>query len=405
MNKERLQDLFERYQKKDLSPLELLEWDTLIHDPNLEPDLEEILDKEWYDYDQQEQAILNLEKAEAIYQNVLADSRGSLKVKRLWPRIAVAAAIAIIVLGAGLFYISNPFIKRDQTAAYANDIGPGKQGATLTLANGRKIRLSAATNGTLTKEAGVSITKTANGQVVYRVIESRAQAYRPPISSPQFNTLSTAKGETYKVTLPDGSAIWLNAASSLTYPVSFAASKNRKVELEGEAYFEIAKDKQHPFIVEIGKQDVEVLGTHFNINGYADEPEVKTTLLEGSVRLSLISSGRPSNQVNPPSSVLVPGEQAVNTGSEIKIKKVDVANVIGWKNNDFVFNGKTFGAAMHEISRWYNVDIIYDAAATANIEPGGWISRKSNISVVLKRIESSGQVHFKIEGRRIIVTE
>lgn len=304
---------------------------------------------------------------------------------RLWPRWAAGIAATLLFISGIYLYNYHQVPGSDQGFSAAQDIGPGSNGATLTLANGKKIRLSGSVSGELAKEAGVIITKTAEGKVVYQIQKHTSQENVT-------NTLSTGKGETYQVQLPDGSVVWLNSASSLSYPASFAGLKDRVVDLQGEAYFEVAKNKQCPFIVKTAVQDVRVLGTHFNINSYADEPVTKTTLLEGSV---LINNG----------TLLKPGDQAVNSGKAISVKKVDTDNAVGWKNDDFVFSGETFDEAMRKIARWYNVEIVYDHAATRNILPGGWISRKSNISVVLKRIESTGELHFKIEGRRITITE
>ncbi|RZM04132.1 MAG: hypothetical protein EOO88_56140, partial [Pedobacter sp.] len=219
-------------------------------------------------------------------------------VSRLWPRIGIAAAAAIIiVVGAGVFYFNQKPTALPQDQLVANDIAPGTQGATLTLANGKKIKLTNAANGELAEEAGVIITKSANGQLIYsvsnlspsgRVGEARegSKSNQPSLSEgtslPEgernvMNTLSTDNGETYQLRLPDGSLVALNATSSLEYPANFNGKKERRVKLTGEGYFEVAKDKAHPFIVKTAEQEVEVLGTHFNVNAYADEKAIATT--------------------------------------------------------------------------------------------------------------------------------
>ena len=323
----------------------------------------------------------------AILSDHIAGKRSKTELK-LWPRIAVAAA-AVAAIAFGVWFFSTTrhpeFISG---SPLANDIAPGKQGATLTLANGKKIRLADAVNGVLAKEAGVVITKSANGQLVYEIKGSETELNK-------INTLSTANGETYQVRLPDGSLVWLNAASSLTYSANLNEHGKRRVRLDGEAYFEITKDKKHPFIVESRGQEVEVLGTHFNLNSYADEPGIVTTLLEGSVR---VSSGDVLQ-------VIKPGEQALNTGGTIKVSDANTENIMDWKNGDFFLNRVNFKTAMRKIARWYDVEVIYDASVPNELESGGWISRDKNLSMVLKSIEVSGLVHFKVEGKKIYVSK
>ncbi|EHQ26195.1 FecR family protein [Mucilaginibacter paludis] len=298
-----------------------------------------------------------------------------------------AAAAAILIVAGGLFYYSQNKPSKNNTQLVANDVAPGHQGATLTLANGKKIILTQAINGKLAKEAGVTITKTANGQLVYQV-EGTTEVNK-------VNTLSTDNGETYKVQLPDGSEVWLNSASSLTYNTNLNENGKRMVSLTGEAYFQVAKDKAHPFIVHTEKQDVEVLGTHFNINSYKDEPAIATTLLEGSVK---VTSGTYKQ-------IIKPGEQAVNNGAGIKVAVVDADNITDWKDGDFNLNHVDFRVAMRKVARWYDVEVVYDKSVPEDIETGGWISRKQKLSAVLKFIESSGLVHFKVEGKKIYISK
>lgn len=308
------------------------------------------------------------------------------KTSRLWPKIIVAAAIATMIASAGIW-----FLKSEKNAspghnevAYKNDVAPGKQGATLTLASGKKIRLSDAANGELAKEAGVVITKSANGQLVYEIKESGTELTN------KINTLSTAKGETYEVRLPDGSLVSLNAASSLEYPANFTALKERRVKLTGEGYFEVAKDKAHPFIVESATQQVEVLGTHFNVNTYTDEPSAKTTLLEGSVSLNR-------------NTILKPGEQAtMNKAGKVKVVQADIDQAIAWKNGKFVFEREEIESVMRMLSRWYNVEVVYQGDVK-DMTFTGSISRFDNISKILDKIRFTETIHFKIEGRRIYV--
>lgn len=309
------------------------------------------------------------------------------KVVRLWPRIAVAASIIFALAASVFFYVDRSKTGTVPTADYTNDVAPGRQGATLTLANGKKIRLTNAANGELAKEAGVVITKSANGELIYEIKDTHAE-------SNKINVLSTAKGETYQLRLPDGSLVWLNAASSLTYSANLNERGKRRVRLEGEGYFEIAKDKAHPFIVESSGQQVEVLGTHFNISSYKDEKSIKTTLLEGKVKVSTANIQR----------ILSPGEQVRNTDGAIEVNKVDADAVIDWKNGLFVFNDEPLEDIMRKLSRWYDVDVVYQG-----IDPRssfyGSMSRYDHISKVLSKLELTGDIHFKIEGRTIRVSK
>lgn len=322
-----------------------------------------------------------------IESGLFARVRRPMKVRRLWPRIVAAAAIVVVVFGAGLFVYKHQQMTGKSIVAHANDVVPGKVGATLTLASGKKISLAEAVNGEIAKEAGISVTKTADGQIVYQIKESSSDENK-------INTLTTAKGETYMLILPDKSRVWMNAASSLTYAAGLRKGGFRRVKLEGEAYFKVEKDKQHPFIVESGNQQVEVLGTEFNVNAYRDEKVSKTTLLEGSVTLS----------ENGESRKLVPGTQAVNANGHIKVSAVDTELAVAWKNNKFIFERLPIQEIMRIISRWYNVEIIYQGDVPEGTFWGS-VSRYDNISKVLVTLETAGGVHFKIEGRKIYVSK
>lgn len=310
----------------------------------------------------------------------------------LWPRL-VAAAVILVVLGAGLFYYNNQRTARVAEGGLARDVKPGGMGATLTLASGQQIRLGDAARGELAREAGVTISKSADGRLVYVLKEGGLSGQDPAAT----NTLSTAKGETYQVLLPDGSAVWLNAASSLTYPASFAKLDKRRVELRGEGYFQVAKDKAHPFVVVTGRQEVTVLGTHFNINAYADEPAVKTTLIEGSVKVSAVAD---SQLVK----ILKPGQQAAFGSHAIQVAAIDPELAVAWKNNQFIFESDDIRYIMRMISRWYNLEVEYVGPVPED-KFGGAISRFENVSKVLIPLEATGNVKFKLSGRRIMVSK
>jgi transmembrane sensor len=310
---------------------------------------------------------------------------------KLWRYIAAAASIILITAG-GLFYFNYQHTKPLVSDIAENRvISSGKNKATLTLANGRRIILSDAVNGELVKESGISVSKTADGQILYEVRDQHAA------QGNKMNTLSTSRGETYQVRLPDGTAVWLNAASSLKYPMSFAALKDRKVELTGEAYFEVAKDKVHPFIVRTDKQEVKVLGTHFNINSYANEPAIKTTLLEGSVEVTALTAARIVKKINA-------GQETVLKNNAMEIVPVDVESAVAWKNGTFNFNNKSILDIMTILERWYDIEVQYEGQPTDEVFYGE-ISRHKNINQVLKMLERTNTVHFKIAGRRVVVTK
>lgn len=309
------------------------------------------------------------------------------KTVKLWLRIAtVAAALAVICTGIYFFSYKS---EKVPTAAYVvpEEIKPGDFGATLTLANGRKISLANASNGEIGRESGIIISKSGDGRLVYEIDEKVAD----PNAS---NTLSTARGETYQVRLPDGSLVYLNAASSLTYTTSLIENGKRMVKLIGEGYFEVAKDKQHPFIVKTNNQQVEVLGTHFNISSYADDEVEKTTLLEGSVKLSAAGSSK----------VLRPGQQAKLSGGKIQINETDTDLAVAWKNNEFVIESEHIETIMKMIERWYNVEVIYNGEKTKQ-RFSGKVSRFDNMSKVLEIVESTGEARFDVRGRTVYVSK
>lgn len=305
---------------------------------------------------------------------------------RLWYYTLGAAAVLCIAFLAWLFY---PVNKRQETLSVfsKNDIGPGGNKAYLTLANGQRISLNDAVNGALTREQGVEITKTADGQLIYT-------AKGNPRASGWMNTIETPRGGQYQVLLPDGSHVWLNAASKLVYPVSFDKKGSRKVQLSGEGYFEIAKDPAHPFIVKTAMQEVRVLGTHFNISSYQEEPGIRTTLLEGSVQIET-EKGR--------NVLLKPGEQSLNHQQQIEVRPADLEAVMAWKNGDFVFKKESLAGLMRQISRWYDVEVTYMDERSKDVILSGYISRSRKISAVLERIQGTGKVRFKLEGRHILV--
>lgn len=300
-----------------------------------------------------------------------------------WSQIAVAASV-ILIAGLSIYYfnlanIANPQNEKDDVA-----ITPGKSAATLTLANGKKIVLSDESNGKLTEEAGVLISKNATGQLVYEITEQEDAAAN------SMNVLSTADGETYLVKLSDGTKVWLNAATQLKYPATFSGGGYRKVELNGEAYFEVVKNKKHPFIVQSGHQIVEVLGTRFNVNAYEDEPAMITTLAEGSVRLNR-------------QTLLKPGEQGYNDGNSIKVSAVDTELALAWVQDELLFEKENLASIMKKVSKWYSVEVNFQSEKLKLITFSGRISRKVPLQTLLRRLSLTKEVKFKTTGRLVTV--
>lgn len=340
------------------------------------------------------ESILTTRETERVYQNLInspkyQSGRRSAKVTALWYRVA-AAAVVLIALSAGLYWA----VQRHQLATLAaalNKIGPGGNKATLTLANGKVIDLSDADIGTVAQQQNIAVSKAANGQLIYHI------KTLPSVNNTakEFNTITTPRGGQYQVDLPDGTRVWLNTSSSLRFPIHFAGNE-RKVTLTGEAYFEIAKNKHLPFRVITANQQVEVLGTHFNINGYEDEEAIKTTLLEGSVKITLagnLSAGQ---------LILKPNEEALTQNTSLNKHDADVEEAIAWKNGVFLFNNESLSEIMKQASRWYDVDVVFEDNSLKSQIFSGSISRFKNISQLIEVLESTGSVHFKIDGRRLV---
>ncbi|MBE9601077.1 FecR family protein [Pedobacter sp. MC2016-24] len=317
--------------------------------------------------------------------------------------VAVAALILLISGMALRFYLDAAQPDLDQSISTVNNILPGTNAATLTLADGRKIKLSESANGNLAKEAGVVIVKTTDGKLVYEVQNAAAE-------TDQINTIATTIGETYQVRFSDGTAVWLNAASSLKFPAKFSKRSSRVVELNGEAYFEVSKDKAHPFIVKSKDQEVTVLGTHFNINSYADENNTKTTLLEGSVRVTnraIMQGGDPGlrrdERKGNAEVLLKPGQQSLLDHTSIKVAEVQTDDVISWKNGNFMFNNEPMDVVMRKLSRWYPIDVKYSDPSVRNIKFFGTVSRFANVAAVLEMIALTKEVKFEVKGKEITV--
>jgi transmembrane sensor len=367
-NQEQLHQLYARFISNEISAEEMKQFFSLLKEDGNLPLLEQLMDTNW------ETMFDGVQAAEPI--------KKVLFYRRSW--IRVAAAILILISCSTYFFIKKqPAVNVPAAVAY-KDIQPGSNKATLTLANGQKIILEDVKYGTVAQQGGTRVSKLANGQLAY-VIDSNSTAVI-------YNTLSTPRGGQHYLLLPDGSSVWLNAASSIRFPTAFTG-KERVVEITGEVYFEVAQRAAMPFKVKFHHGEVQVLGTQFNINAYDDEDAVKTTLLEGLVRVSGHNS----------SVIIKPGSQAL-LGKNEPVRasgSVNTDEVMAWKNGVFYFNRSDIKTIMRQISRWYDVDIEYRGTIRQR-EFVGDISKKSQLPDVLAILEESN-VHFIREGRKIIV--
>ncbi|UPK68101.1 FecR family protein [Chitinophaga filiformis] len=317
-------------------------------------------------------------------------------VRRHWRKQLAAAAAVLVLLGAALYFLGPGTGKKPDTTKMvavrkqANEFMPGSNRATLTLSNGQQIVLTNAQNGELAEDASVAISKKADGELVYD--HPRKQEG----TGPALNTLAAPRGGQYHLTLSDGTQVWLNAASSITYPVSFNG-KERSVTVRGEAYFEVAQLEGQPFKVHTARQEITVLGTHFNVKAYPDDPDISTTLLTGSVKVTNMTSGI--------AAVLKPGQQAstMNAGAQLDVRSVDAEDAISWKNGYFLFDDQDITSIMKIISRWYDVDIEYKGPP-GNERFGGTFSRASYMPEILTNLERIGHVHFELFPGKVTVT-
>ncbi|AMR29936.1 hypothetical protein A0256_00155 [Mucilaginibacter sp. PAMC 26640] len=369
MKKEELQNLFKKHHEGKCT------------------EEEKALLEAWYLEFNEHEMDISPKRIKAIEQRLFRELPGNhTSFIKIGAKLPVAAGIIGMLITVTVKFIL-PSEKKEKIAV-TSDILPGGNNAVLTLANGHKINLNTVTNGQIALQAGIHIYKTASGQLTYKSIANAAAS-----DAIATNNISTPRGGQWQISLPDGSNVWLNAASSLSYPVSFQNQKDRIVQLTGEAYFEIAKDRSHPFIVKTGQQSVEVLGTHFNINAYPDEPSIKTTLAEGRVKV-LATNGK--------SQLLSPGQQSILQQDELTRAIINVDDELAWTKGSFHFSDQSIQRIMRQLSRWYDIDVQY-APNVSYDSLNGRISRYKNLSQVLNALEATRAVHFKMEGRRITV--
>lgn len=299
-----------------------------------------------------------------------------------WWRTWWAAAAVVLLLVVGT-YVWNFGTQHPVAVTNADNIQPGREGAILTLADGSQVSLDTISNGIVAMQGGAAA-RVMNGSLYYEGNGSQTI----------YNTMTTPKGRQYQLTLPDGTKVWLNNASSIRYPVAFNG-KVRTVSIKGEAYFEVAENAAMPFVVDVdGRAEVKVLGTHFNINAYNDEAHINTTLLEGAVQVKAMAGTH--------TITLKPGQQAQLSAQEIKV--IDNANmerVIAWKNGLFYFEGATMAEIMRQVARWYDIDVVYEKGIP-DIEFEGGMTRDVSLGGLLITLEKLG-VHYKLEGRKLMI--
>lgn len=319
-------------------------------------------------------------------------------VKRITSYAVAASILFGLCIGIYLMIAG----RNDSTFEY--DAAPGTSKATVTLTDGTKINVTDAKQGELSAKSDLQITKTGNGQIAFKF---RGNSSYSASAKNLLNTIETPKGGEYVVYLPDGSKVWMNAASTLRFPSTFASAGKREVQLNGEAYFEIKKDKAHPFVVSSAIQQVEVLGTHFDISSYAEDATVKTTLLEGSVRVSLLSTAAGTSSrrglTRSKNIILKPNQQAVNNSGLVTVKEVQAEKEIAWQKGRFTFNDEPLGNIMLKLARWYDLKVVYKDKDIQYKTVAGSASRYAKISDILCQLELTGQVHFKIKGKEITV--
>lgn len=380
MSEEDYLDLYEKHQAGTATPAERARFEAYLGTADL-PDLP------WNEAEHGDEGATQA----AIFQRLRQNGVSAPTRRRRTPWAALLAFVLVLVAGIGGYWkwqhrAAPAVAQRSARPAAPVVLRPGRNQAVLTLADGRTVLLDQAHLGVLAQQGGSQVQKTADGQLIYAA--GTLAASQPLL----YNTVATPRGGQYQLTLPDGSQVWLNAASSLRFPVALTGAE-RRVELTGEAYFEVAKDARHPFKVAARGTEVTVLGTHFDVQAYDDEPALAATLLEGAVRLNLGAQ----------QALLRPGQQArPRPDGTIQVREVDVQHAVAWKNGYFVFNDEPIEAIMRQVARWYDVDVRCPSTLT-NKDFNGKISRYKDAADVLRVLELTGAVHFTTQGRRITV--
>ena len=388
MKEELLASLFSKYLAQSCTGEEEMRLMELLNDPELD-NLTGKLIEQFYDRLPQQFRMTD-SQSETVFRNITghtSPSAGTFMSRSRIPRLAIAASILfLLALGSYIFLNTRPRISpKPEFAKKTEDISsPAVNRAVITLANGQSILLDSAGEGTLAVQGHVRVIKTPDGAISYYSDKSG-------VGASLYNTLRNPRGsKIVSLKLADGTRVWLNAESSLRYPTSFTGPQ-RRVEVTGEAYFEVAGDARIPFVVSKGGMDIQVLGTSFNVNAYDDEQDMKVTLLEGVVRVSSNGNVR----------LLRPGQQAKVHADIRVVDHISVEQVMAWKNGFFHFQGASLQEVMRQLGRWYDVEVSYEGTI-ADHEFVGTVGRDYNLSEVLAVLGAS-DVHFRIEGKRLIV--
>jgi hypothetical protein len=365
------------------------EFHAMLEDPQYRALLEKAMENEWNLSLYEE--VRDEKTGQLIEQSVLARISAAKVISIRAPKLnrwRVAAAIILLSILSGTFFLIFGGVEKQQKQAAqqpipSTDISPGGNKAVLVLANGREIELDGSQSRFVINQSGAKLTNKEKGLVMYEATGISNEVY--------VNTLRTPRGGEYQIILSDGTSVWLNAASSIRFPVTFNGSE-RKVEITGEAYFEVAHNPGKPFRVAAKGMQIEVLGTHFNLNAYENEATIRTTLLEGKIK---IASGKQG-------ATLLPGQQArISTNSDLTVLKVDTTEAVAWKKGAFQFRNADVRTVMRQVERWYNVEVVYKGAES-NGHFNGTIPRNTIVSQLI-RILAAGGISCKIEGKKIVV--
>ncbi|MBN9379200.1 MAG: FecR domain-containing protein [Chitinophagaceae bacterium] len=380
----RFQELLNGYLRDSLSENELREFFQLAEENGLLPDESMIREQ---GFDERHEGLTDEAQREKMLLAIRMRAGAQERSTPTWRWVVAAAAVVMAVM-AGAYLLGSKERKPAVVKAkvYKNDVAPGVNGAVLRLSDGSEIVLDSVGNGEVSRQGNTKVIKQTGGQLVYQ------DAGKGDVVL--YNTLSTAKGKQFRVVLPDGTKVWLNAYSSIHYPTSFTG-EHRLVEITGEVYFEVAANAAMPFIVKTHREEVTVLGTQFNINSYEDEPAEKATLLEGAIQIS-----RASGQV-----VLRPGQQASMgpSAAGIAVAEVNTEDVVAWKNGYFHFDNADIQTVMRQLTRWYDVEVKFNGVPPTTGDFKGEIGRSLTLAQVLKILEQT-RVHFRIEeDKRIVI--
>lgn len=379
MNKIKYQDLVKKISKGEATDQEIYAYNKWFN--NMQNDPSKVFEE-------------NLDDKELMEENLLQRINYRIDRKSGFNRIIegqfwkLAIASSVLIFSLTWLYFSKISSDNHPTYVIANDIDPGGDKATLTLADGSIIALEQQGNGSLISEGSVNVTKQDEGIIVYQNEDHIGNQKLPY----QYHKVTTPMGGKYQIVLPDKSKVYLNAGSSITFPTKFSDHK-REVELEGECFFEVAKDSQRPFLVHCKNQTVEVIGTQFNVNGYNDESSIKTTLTEGSIKVKVDTMER----------FIVPGQQfSFSNDGDVSVTNVDVDQVVAWRNGLFHFWKTDIKDIMKQLSRWYDIEVVFDGNFSTEYL-SGFISREVTISNVLQMLEKTGNLRFSVEGKRVTV--